>query len=622
MRLVVGLLPSIRVKGWRLGRNGRLGKLFAPIRELDEEASHETVRLARRTSHHAAGPSAQTVRAQLGQRLLLEPLEDRHLLSVNFNPITGPDTGNVFDIASGKTLYVPLTSTDAGQTISYSATSSDPNVTATVLTGNPTLSMNVSGTDANNNAFSGTITMQLFQNLSPNTVSIIEGLVNNHTYDGQSFYRVVPNFVIQGGVNPTTAGSTFNDEFNVGLSFNSPGMLAMANRGANTNSTEIFISAIGLPAAQNPTFLNYGYTIFGQLTSGFAVYNEIMNAKGVTANNSSPSPPVIINSASIITDTQNGVVAISEPNNFTGNATITVTATGSDTTTAQQTFTVSAAPLTQATQTQPLVLAPVPNVTTTANTSITLQLAAGEIQAGNPVFTVTSSTGFTGTPANLTVQVTPNSDGTATVTLTPAAGFLGSLSLVAHVDDATLSAHDAESFVLSVMGITNFTGPVNASNQTSTSLSGTGQAGATVTVTVSDGTHTTTPQNVTVGSDGTWSISGINVQSLNDGTITYSASSTDSGNHTTTATKTATKDVLPPAVAINSADNVKIANATNASASGTGEIGGVDLGDRDRRHQHLRSQAHDGRRQWQLVRLGHRYQLAGRRSDRLQRRGH
>ena len=124
------------------------------------------------------------------QALHLEPLEQRHVLSVTLAAITGPDANSAFDVPSGKDLYVPLIGTDAGQAITYSAISSDPNVHATVLLNNPTLSMTVHGTTAGNQAFSGTMTFQLFGNIAPNTVQGIINKVNAGLFNGASFYRM------------------------------------------------------------------------------------------------------------------------------------------------------------------------------------------------------------------------------------------------------------------------------------------------------------------------------------------------------------------------------------------------------------------------------------------------
>ena len=131
--------------------------------------------------------------------LFCEALESRRLLAVTLNPIVGPETTSAFDVPSGKDLYVPLTATDPGQTISFTATSSNSNVSVSVLNGNPTLQLVVEGVGSDGQAFSGTMTIQLFANLAPDTVSTIESLVASGFYDDLTFYRIVPDFVIQGG---------------------------------------------------------------------------------------------------------------------------------------------------------------------------------------------------------------------------------------------------------------------------------------------------------------------------------------------------------------------------------------------------------------------------------------
>ncbi len=489
------------------------------------------------------------------RRLSLEPLEQRALLTVTLAPIVGPDTGSAYDVPSGKTLFVPLTGTDAGQTISYTASSNNSNVSATVLTGNPELIINVTGTTASGQSFSGAMTFQLFQNLAPNTVGIIENLVNSGFYTDLSFYRIVPGFVIQGGANNTKTATTFDDEINQQLSFNSPGILAMANSGPNTNSSEIFVSDIGLPLSQTPQYLNYNYTAFGQLTSGFDIYNDIMEAKGVTSTNSSPTSPVTITSASIkSSDTQNGVLMITEPNNYTGTATITVTATGTDSTTAQQSFAVDAAPATTPSDQQPVILNSVTNQTTGTGTPVSFQVSADLISTGTPTFTVTGDSTFNASLSNVSVTVTPGSSNNATVTLTPAAGFSGTINLIAHVTDAIngTTYQDAEPLTLTVFGpiaVTSVPTTINAAGESDVTVSGTGTAGDTISVIANDGTHVTPAVTATVGSNGTWTVTNLNVTTLNDGPITYTASDT-SGNTTTTSTNTSpsTKATTPPTV--------------------------------------------------------------------------
>ncbi len=84
---------------------------------------------------------------------------------------------------------------------------------------------------------------------------------NTSLYNGTTFHRVVPGFMIQGG-DPTGTGTGdpgyfFEDEFVPGLGFNVPGRLAMANAGPGTNGSQFFITTEATP------FLNGKHTIFG-----------------------------------------------------------------------------------------------------------------------------------------------------------------------------------------------------------------------------------------------------------------------------------------------------------------------------------------------------------------------
>src|SRR6201994_1312988 len=85
---------------------------------------------------------------------------------------------------------------------------------------------------------------------------------NKPLFNGTTFHRVIPEFMIQGG-DPTGTGTgdpgyMFGDEFNANLNFNVPGRLAMANSGPDTNGSQFFITEV-------PTeHLNQKHTIFGQ----------------------------------------------------------------------------------------------------------------------------------------------------------------------------------------------------------------------------------------------------------------------------------------------------------------------------------------------------------------------
>ena len=335
---------------------------------------------------NTAGSQPPTLRA-----LLFESLESRHLLSgVSLEAIGGPDAGNAYDIPSGKDLYVPLNGSDTGQTVSYSAVSSNSNVSVQVLpSSNPIIEMTVSGTTGEGQSFSGEMTFELFANIAPQTVAGIVKLIDDGVYNGAEFYRSETSTgfqLIQGGIEPPsglisgkTAAPVLPDEFNVAASFNSPGLLAMANAGPGTASSEFFVMSPSVPLSQEPQELNFGYTIFGQLLSGQDIYQDIEDVPTTSQNGIDyDNTPVTIDTASVITSTsQAAVLQISEPSTFTGTSNITVTATGSDSTTAKQTFTVDPTPPTAAASTGGLViLGPVANQTTAEGKSVSFQVSA------------------------------------------------------------------------------------------------------------------------------------------------------------------------------------------------------------------------------------------------------
>ncbi len=120
----------------------------------------------------------------------------------------------------------------------------------------------------------GTFEAELYPDKAPKAVENFTDLAESGYYKGVIFHRVIPDFMIQGG-DPTgtgmggesTWGKPFEDEVNTGLVFDSPGMLAMANSGPNTNGSQFFITVAATP------WLNGHHTIFGKIISGMdAVY--------------------------------------------------------------------------------------------------------------------------------------------------------------------------------------------------------------------------------------------------------------------------------------------------------------------------------------------------------------
>jgi peptidyl-prolyl cis-trans isomerase A (cyclophilin A) len=116
-------------------------------------------------------------------------------------------------------------------------------------------------------------------------------------YDGTTFHRVIPGFMIQGG-DPTATGTgdpgyMFADEFDPNLNFDVPGRLAMANSGPGTNGSQFFITEVPTP------HLNQLHTIFGQCDQpGISVVSSIAQVQRDA--NDKPLEPVTLNKVTIV----------------------------------------------------------------------------------------------------------------------------------------------------------------------------------------------------------------------------------------------------------------------------------------------------------------------------------
>ncbi|TMC50162.1 MAG: peptidylprolyl isomerase [Chloroflexi bacterium] len=114
----------------------------------------------------------------------------------------------------------------------------------------------------------GTIVLCLQPSLAPKTVNNFVVLARNHFYDGLTFHRVVPQFVIQGGDPQGSGGGgpgyQFADEPVKGQY--TVGCLAMANAGPNTNGSQFFICIADDTAQLRPL-----YNLFGYVSSGVDV---------------------------------------------------------------------------------------------------------------------------------------------------------------------------------------------------------------------------------------------------------------------------------------------------------------------------------------------------------------
>ncbi len=210
------------------------------------------------------------------------------------------------DVANGSPVLVAFNDANAG-TPAYTVTtssSSDPtgsNLTVTLMPqSNQVLKIL---TDQ------GEMDIQLFDNYTPNTVNHFLDLVNAGTYTDTSFYRIIQDFMIQGGSGGT--GGAIPVELNANLRFTSSGLLAMANNGVDGNTSEFFVTG---PNDMSNGFLDFRYTIFGKLISGDNV-RQALAATPVTTNQSSgedsqPLKAPKILSMSVTTEQTAGVVML------------------------------------------------------------------------------------------------------------------------------------------------------------------------------------------------------------------------------------------------------------------------------------------------------------------------
>lgn len=155
----------------------------------------------------------------------------------------------------------------------------------------------------------GTIEAELYEKDAPKTTANFAGLAKEGYYNGIIFHRVVPGFVIQGGDSTGTGrggksiyGGEFADELNPETTSYKEGykkgVLAMANRGPNTNTSQFFIllaDQFGMPK---------NYTIFGKVIKGMEVVDKIGRVELVPpgARDGKPKVPVVMNKVSVKTE--------------------------------------------------------------------------------------------------------------------------------------------------------------------------------------------------------------------------------------------------------------------------------------------------------------------------------
>jgi peptidyl-prolyl cis-trans isomerase A (cyclophilin A) len=163
----------------------------------------------------------------------------------------------------------------------------------------------------------GRMTCRLFDKQAPLTVANFIGLAEGTKpwtdpvskkkmkakpfFDGTTFHRVIPEFMIQGG-DPTGTGTgdpgyMFADEFDPNLNFDVPGRMAMANSGPGTNGSQFFITEVPTP------HLNQKHTIFGQCDQpSISVVSAIARVQRDPGDK--PIQPVVLTKVTIVREGQ------------------------------------------------------------------------------------------------------------------------------------------------------------------------------------------------------------------------------------------------------------------------------------------------------------------------------
>lgn len=121
----------------------------------------------------------------------------------------------------------------------------------------------------------GEMDIVFFEEDAPKTVANFIKLAESGYYDGLTFHRVIPNFVIQGGCPKGTGvggpGYTIPCELTGGNQYHDRGVLSMAHAGRNTGGSQFFICH----SRTNTSHLDRNHTCFGKVIEGLEVIDDI-----------------------------------------------------------------------------------------------------------------------------------------------------------------------------------------------------------------------------------------------------------------------------------------------------------------------------------------------------------
>ena len=121
----------------------------------------------------------------------------------------------------------------------------------------------------------GVMKLEFYEKDAPNTVKNFTDLAKKGFYDGLTFHRVIPNFVIQGGCPDGTGaggpGYSIDCELDGDNQFHDRGVLSMAHAGRNTGGSQFFICH----SRDNTAHLDRNHTCFGKVVEGVDIVDTI-----------------------------------------------------------------------------------------------------------------------------------------------------------------------------------------------------------------------------------------------------------------------------------------------------------------------------------------------------------
>jgi peptidyl-prolyl cis-trans isomerase B (cyclophilin B) len=121
----------------------------------------------------------------------------------------------------------------------------------------------------------GNMLVEFFEKDAPNTVKNFTGLAKKGFYDGLTFHRVLPDFVIQGGCPDGTGaggpGYSIDCELKGDNQYHDKGVLSMAHAGRNTGGSQFFICH----SRNNTSHLDRNHTCFGKVVEGLDIIDTI-----------------------------------------------------------------------------------------------------------------------------------------------------------------------------------------------------------------------------------------------------------------------------------------------------------------------------------------------------------